>query len=378
MRRDNFHIKTNLLTALFATIYIFAFAFAGYTQTEKNKFASTLYLEAKVHYGFIIPHHTELWALTNGYFPTWELSIVKQTDGRKPYQYYRNYPQLRLSYLHSDFGGSESLGVMNALLPNIHLPLISKKNFKFSFGIGLGIAHLSKKFDRIVNYQNLSIGSNYNAAVKFELSMQFTLKPQLQINTGLSMLHLSNGTIKTPNYGLNIPAAFVGLDWKLSSKKIIYQKPSDLPQNRGKINFRIKGSVASKQIINVWDQDFRIAMGSMVLTGFYNNINKIRIGVDGIYDESEKYLLEKEDKATDDWTDITKIGVNAGHEWTFSKISMYVNLGFYVYNNNDDDTVLYNQLGINYNFLKFVFAEINLQTHWAKAEFLSFGLGFNI
>lgn len=377
MNQNIINILSGIKLKELITSFLIFVVVSGFSQTEKNNFFSTIYLEGKVHLGFIIPHHNEIRALTDGFFPVWEVSIVKQTDGRKPYQYYRHYPQVRLTYLYSDFGGSKQLGVMNAVLPNINLPLVLREKFICSFGMGLGLAHLSKKFDRINNYQNLAIGSNYNAAVRFELSMQFKLALQLQFNTGFSMLHISNGTIKAPNYGLNYPAIFAGFDWKVSGRKINLMKPENLNIKRRKINVRVMASVASKQIINVWDKDFRILATSLTISGYYNNTNKILIGFDGIYDETTKYLYEQEEKPTDYWVDITKFGVNIGHEWTFSKISIFMNLGYYLHNNNENNTTFYNKLGINYNFLKFAFVGLNLQTHWAKADFLSVGMGFN-
>lgn len=302
---------------------------------------------------------------------------MHQTDGKKPYQYYRRYPQIRLTYLYSDFGGSEQLGVLNAILPNIHLPLISTKKFTFSFGMGLGLAHLSKKFDRINNYQNLAIGSNYNAAIKFETLFQFKIKTQLRFNAGFSMIHISNGTIKSPNYGLNFPAIFAGFAWKILPGEIKYFKPEKEITKRGKINVRLLGSVATKQIINVWDEHFAIFATSLTVSRFYNNTNKMLLGFDAIYDESTRYLLEKDEMPADEWIDITKIGINIGHEWTFSKLSVFMNMGYYVHNNNETNAVLYNKLGVNYNVLKFAYVGINLQTHWAKADFLSVGLGLN-
>ena len=192
------------------------------------------------------------------------------------------------------------------------------------------------------------------------------------------MLHVSNGTIKTPNYGLNIPAAFVGIDWKINKKEVKYQKPELLPEKKRKINLRIMGSLATKQISRQWDMDFMVYIGTMILSGYYNNTNRLLIGVDGVYDESIKYILKRKEKPTKELMDVAKIGVNIGHEWTFSRMSIFMNLGYYVHNNYENDAVLYNKIGVNFQILKFVFVGVNLQAHWAQAEFLSFGLGFNL
>lgn len=348
----------------------------AFSQDKPNNFITLLHLEAKAHYGFVIPHHPEIWALTDGYFPLWEVSIFKQTDGRKSYHYLRRYPQPGLTYFYTDFGRSQELGVMHAVIPNIRIPLIKKEKFSLAFGIGLGAAYLSKKFDRLENYKNLTIGSHYNAAVNFQLRLRWRLSTQLHFVSGASMLHVSNGTIKTPNYGLNIPALFAGFDLKLNRKKINYIVPNEIRQLKKKINLRLGAGIATKETGDVLDKQFKVYIGNLTLSRFYNNTNRFLIGVDGVYDESTKYTLETKMKPTEEYLDVMKIGINIGHEWTFSRLSMFMNLGYYVHNNNDADESLYNKLGMTFNFLKFAYAGVTLQAHWAKAEFLSFGIGF--
>ncbi len=377
MKCNLFHISNPAKWLfLIAGILIFI-GFAAFAQADSKPEASTLFIEANTHYGFLAAHHPEMWVLTDGYFPTWELSILKQTDGSKSWQYLRNFPQISLSYLHSNFGDSQSLGMMNALMPKIRLPIIQKPHIKLFFTIGLGIALMSKKFDRLDNYQNLAIGSYLNAAVQFDLLLRFTLSQRMRLNTGISLLHISNGTIKSPNYGLNVPTVMVGLSWKITRQKITFIKTETLMENKGKMNLSLMAGVASKQLLSVRDKHFRILNASIVGSRFYNANNKILAGLDVIYDESTRYQLEKDNIAIT-WTDATKVGISLGHEWTFAQLSMFVNLGYYVRNKNENDNRIYNKMGVNYYVLKHTFVRLALQSHWAKAEFLSLGLGFTI
>lgn len=335
-----------------------------------------MYIEGRAHYSFLIPHHREMWALTNGFFPVWEFSLVKQTWGKSACQYYRGYPQLRLTYIYSDFGMSKQLGVMHAVIPNIRLPLIRGKNMSLMFGFGLGAAYLSKTFNREYNYQNLAIGSHYNAAIQFALSWRIKMDNRIYFNSGVSMMHISNGTIRSPNYGLNIPGLFAGLSWKLTGKEIKYKEPEDLRRNKGRITVRLMGLAARKQILSQPEKEFGVLAGSISFSTFYNQVNTFLVGVDLIYDESTKYLLEQDEKPADDWEDVTKIGASVGHEWTFSDLSVILGLGYYLRNKNPDDTPVYTKIGIEYRILKYAFAGISLRTHWAKADFLGAGLGF--
>ncbi len=346
-----------------------------FPQDRQNGFFSTLFIEGQAHYGFLIPHHREMWTLTDGFFPMWEISISRQSFGNHPAQYFRNYPRFRLTYLYSDFGKSEPLGKMHAVIPNISLPLISGKKSKLMFGFGLGVAHLSEKFHQTDNYQNLAIGSYYNAAIQFALSWRIRMSRQLYFNAGATMLHVSNGTIKPPNYGLNIPALFAGFNLKFNNKEISYMKPELFTKNKGKINVRLMGIAATKQILSQPERDFTVFAGSISISRYYSHLNTYMIGIDGIYDESTKYLLERDGKPTEDWQDVIKIGVFGAHEWNFTNMAVSLGLGYYLQNYNPDDTPVYTKIGINYNFLKFAFVGVSLRTHWAKADFLGVGLG---
>lgn len=349
-----------------------------FAKNPKQSFYSLLYLEGKVHYGFLISHHPEMWMLTSGYFPTYEISLVKQTTGRKCSSYYRNYPMVGLSYLYSELSDSKYLGQVNAVVPFIDLPLLKTKKTVLDFKIGLGVGHLSKKFDRLENYQNQAVGSYYNAAVNFQLRLRLQMSPRAYFNAGISFLHLSNGTIKTPNYGLNIPNTFAGLTVKLNKKPVNYQVPEVLIKNKGKINFRLMGSMATKQENKQWDEDYLVYVANALISGYYNNSNRILFGVDGIYDESSRALLEIQGDTLTEISKLTKYGINIGHEWVFSRIAFNFCMGYYLYNLDKTNTEFYDKMGINFFVTRNVFIGLILEAHYAKADFLSVGLGINL
>lgn len=378
MKIPRIHIRSTFSGILLAALVLAGISQPCTSQENKTGFLSTLYLEGQAHYGFLIPHHREMWALTDGFFPLWEVSITKQTYGRQPGQYDRNYPQFRLTYIYSNFGESEPLGQMHAFIPGMRLPIIQGNKSAMMFGFGLGIGHLSEKFDVMENYQNLAIGSNYNAAIQFTLSWRIFINSRLFFNAGASMLHVSNGTIQAPNFGLNIPAVFGGLNWKLNDKPIHYLEPDGQKSRKGSFNFRAQGLVATKQILSLPDKNFGVIAGNISLAGYYNNVNSFVVGIDAIYDESTRYLLEKDNQPTEDWQDVVKLGLLGGHEWTFSRIGVLIGLGYYLENKNPDDTPVYTKMEVNYNFLKFAFIGVSLRTHWAKADFLGAGIGFKL
>ncbi|NCU31909.1 MAG: hypothetical protein EOM23_02990, partial [Candidatus Moranbacteria bacterium] len=198
------------------------------SQSNRSSFCSTLFVEGKIHSSFIIPHHTEMWVLTGGFFPSYELTLIRQTLGKDSYMYLRRYPRIGLTYRYSDFGGSKYLGVSHAFMPFVNLHVLQINRLQLDFMVALGVGYVTKKYHPTANYKNRAIGSNLNASVNFQLQARWPLTKITEFSSGISMQHISNGTFNTPNYGLNIPGFFAGLTFKLNNKEIIYQKPDTL------------------------------------------------------------------------------------------------------------------------------------------------------
>ena len=357
---------------------VILFALNAFSGEKSSSTFSTYSLAANVHYGFIIPHHPEMWALTDGYFPSYGFTILKQTNGKLDWHYLYRYPQIGISYRYSNFGGSEYLGEGHLLTPFIVFPIVKRDNFHLGFKAGLGVGYLTKKFHRLTNYKNLTIGSHFNAAVSFELVSRIKLSERVFFNAGLSMMHISNGTIKTPNYGLNIPAIFGGLTYKLNSVPVQYLKPDSIPDKKGKKNFRLMVWGATKQVDQKWDKQFMVYVLTGDFSNFYNNRNRYLIGFDLIYDESIKYVLESYGSEINDNKEIINYGVNVGHEWVLERLSLYFAVGMYVHAIDKTDSKIYNKIGVFYALTPYLMLGTTFKAHYAQADYISIGIGFNL
>lgn len=372
--------QLKMLLSIAGAVLILAFSGSGnllHAQKGPNRF-SYLFLEGQAHGGFVINHHPEMRVLTNGYFPVWEFSVVNQTHGKSDCSYLRNYPQNGVTYRYTDFGGSELLGDAHMLIPFISFPIVRHPHAALDFRVGIGAAWVSKKFDPYQNYRNLAIGSHLNAAVGFQLNARWFVTSRTYLLTSAALTHISNGTIRTPNFGINIPTLSAGLGWKLNANEIDYLRPKEAITQRGRQHFRLQGSMAVRQIRRHWNEDFMVYIGTAVYSRFYNDVNQLLLAVDAVYDEATKYELERVDAPVDDIMDVMKIGVSLGHEWSFARLSLFMNIGYYVFNNLDSDALIFNKLGVNYEIAGHLFMGVTLQTHWAKAEFFSAGLGVKL
>src|SRR5690606_34650250 len=77
-------------------------------------------------------------------------------------------------------------------------------------------------------------------------------------------------------------------------------------------------------------------------------------------------------------TDWKRIGVFAGYEMHFDRLSLEGNVGVYIYDKYKENGALYQRLGLRYYATKNWFATMSLKTHFAKAEAFELGIGYKL
>jgi hypothetical protein len=116
-------------------------------------------------------------------------------------------------------------------------------------------------------------------------------------------------------------------------------------------------------------------VGSADFSIFYNNFNRIYLGCDAILDESVRVILGRKETRIYSDEEIVKYGIVAGHEWVFSKLSLFGAFGYYVKTIDKSDGLVYNKIGLNYAVFKYLVLNLTLKTYYARADYLSVGVG---
>ena len=94
-----------------------------------------------------------------------------------------------------------------SLLGDIYFRVYKEKIYFF---LGSGVSYLSKHYTED-NYRNFAIGSHFNVHINFGWDFIIYQKSPLLINMQFRWNHFSNGAIKMPNTGLNIPSLHLSL-----------------------------------------------------------------------------------------------------------------------------------------------------------------------
>jgi long-subunit fatty acid transport protein len=339
-------------------------------------------VEGRFYYGFLYAQHIELEQF-NGHFPVFEINLQQETFGKHKWERAFGYPNIGLSFLYTSLGKSPALGAAYAVFPFIDFPLVKRKNFYFNFRFGLGAGYLTKRFDRLTNYKNLAIGSHINAAINLMFQARYKLTERLSLSLGFGLQHFSNGSLKLPNYGLNIIALNTGLAYRLvRQNRSIHDRfiPPTEPYSA-----ILRHSMEFDAGVSLGWKDMKAVLGkNYMVYHIYENTffpvkrkSKWGFGLDLSYDESHVKILENRGVEVTNKLKILRPGINAAYMLVLSKLGFILNLGYYLGGLEKSNGPFYEKISFQYKFTKLFFANVMLKVHWGRADYIGWGLGIH-
>ncbi len=343
---------------------------------------NNLQLETRLHYGFLLSHHLELEKF-NSHFGAFEVSLQKATYGTHRWEKEYDYPLVGLSFWASNLGGFEEIGNGYALFPYINFPLCRNNESTLNFRLGLGLGYLGNKFNNKTNYKNFAIGSHLNVAANLLIEYRRTISKRVVLSGGLALTHFSNGTTKTPNYGLNILTANISVTYFLKNPKR-YGGNMILPElfpfefdGRKYLEVNFSFAFSNKDMSQSVGERFWIYAAYANIMKRVSYKSKFGLGVDLTADMSDKFLLEKED--TENLyapSAFIKTGVSAAYELMISRMSILFNLGIYVGGKYKQRGDAYQRITLKYLIRKDLFLNMVLNSQGGAADYIGIGVGY--
>ncbi len=335
-----------------------------------------------LQYGQLMSHHLEL-DIFQAHFPAIEFSLEKHTYGKKRWEAEYGYPLLGVNLWYSGLGGFKELGYAIAAYPSINFPIVHDDFQSLNFKLGVGVGYLTNKFDRLDNYKNFAIGSHINICASLYFQYRRSLSKMVTLTAGFGLTHFSNGSMKTPNYGLNIITGAVGLSSYLSkpnaslNKKILPELYPWEFDGRKYLCFDVSASAAFKDMSAQYGESYYVYAFYANLLARVSYKSKFGIGVDLTHDQSDfKVLADRNVEVTSN-SQINKIGGNIAYELYMDRMSFLFNLGWYLKALDNSEGDVYQRLTLRYLITKKVFANMVLSAHLGKAEYVGFGLGWS-
>jgi hypothetical protein len=351
-------------------LVIFCFLFLSiYCSGQPFRF-SDYTINLKYHYGFVMKHSINMAHLSNQRPQAIELELSKQTSEKQDFARLYNYPRIGISAHYFIMDKQKPLGNMLGIYPHISFVIVRNHRHELNFRIGCGLGYIEKRFDLIDNYKNNLISSRINYTFSGRLNYTLTIG-RYNINTGIGLLHFSNGGMKVPNLGINVPTIHLGIG--LNPKGNVEFKKDSLPEFKRNFTLNISTSAGLKQVLPVGGSDYFLYTGSIYLGRTLNRKSTINLGTDIMYDPSGKHLFEG-DKSSIKLINY-KWGITAGHELAFSKMALLTQLGFYLYDPLKIEKPVYQRYGLKYYINKTYYVGAAMRAHFGKADVVEWSLG---
>ena len=362
--------KSNLLRQ-----YVLIFTIALSCQGLRAQLSESVFgIQASARYGFLFPHRSTMGHLVQGHTNSFELGASFQMDGSSQWHYDNNLPSVSFVLSYLDFGNKEVLGSCYGARIITYLPYFRKNGWSLGSSFGAGIGYVTKKFDQQSNAKNNAIGSHLNALVNFGLKVEKQFK-RISWALELNMTHLSNGTYKLPNLGMNLPLVGLQITQYLDELKINEPKAtntSKVSANMKKWGWFTQLIVSSKQIYPTNGNNYGVLSMTNFTQYLINSKYKIEGGLDLIYNQSiireqpGDYGAEKNVQA----------GLYMAYIRSVHKVDFLLAMGSYVYNPLNPSGVLYHKLGARVRLTSRLQANIVIKAHWARADYFEYGLTY--
>lgn len=361
-----------LKRAFFLSVMIPLFSLMGFkTAVAQYKWATG----AMYYPGFLYAHTDDARNLES-HIQGFELSLAR-IDNRDKYwnRFYKN-AEVGYNFVYIDLGQPKLTGKVYALGANFKFRIAGKGKNYLALRLGTGIGYLTRKFDFYTNRQNMAIGSHWNGNIQLGLIYQTKLSERLSLKTGLGLTHYSNGSVSTPNLGINMPSLFLGfqmgcgkVDAKMADSLNAFRPV--LKRHQVLVNYGYK----EKFIAN--PRQFHIVSIGYRWLKTLTPVRRWYLGADLVWDPTHPYshfLSTSNPRVGID--NSTELGILIGHRYDIGRFAMLTDVGFYILNPYQTKYFSYQRIGFRYELTKDWFLNGTLKVHYGTADYFEWGVGY--
>lgn len=362
--------KKYCLSLLFCTILYPAHMVLA--QTKRSGALHNASVSAQLYYGSFLTIAPKAQYLRDSYTRFDELAFYKQTDGSQPWQIANHMPDVGFAVLFGNTGSKQYIGHMAGAFPFINFHLYTGNIWASQLRLGSGAVWIEKPYDPVTNHKNVLIGSRFNYFLNFLWLNQIRLSSHISLTAALSFNHISNGTMQLPNLGLNIPAISLGTTYHFDQKLPV--KKATIPAYDRHTQYSLYTSAGLKQTPWVGSPHYIVNVLNAEATKHFSFSNKYGAGAVLFYDRS--LLLDDTGLAmTKEGDKKIQGGIYGLYEHQFGKMSVPVQLGFYVYHPYQSN-FSFQSVGLRYQLSPHWQYGVYLKTHLGKADYIHTGIGY--
>jgi len=376
--------KTLYIILLFSAFFIRGRLAAQYHLF--SNFGESAFVDVKNHTGKPIRYSDSLNYSLQNYFTTIDLRFGINSFGRTPQDEFLKYPNYGVGFTHY-YLNSDTLGNPIGIYGFFGSPfLVHNSKLHLGWELAMGFSYNFNKFDLLTNPKNDLIGSNINVYFNMSLWAAIRMSERLDLLLTSDFTHFSNGTVNTPNKGLNLLGGNLGLRYhfqfeeKGNNEFIRKTKATNTfgefkPYNE----FTVWGGLGAKAVLNA-TYDGPVYLCSSISADFnhrYGWIGKFGVGTDLFYDGSLTADFPNEDNIPR--SRFMFVGIHGSHEFIVANISLATQVGFYVWKGMPAKGNFFIRAALRFDITKHLFLNLALKSvNGLKADYIEAGFGVRI
>ncbi len=364
------------------------------TSNQNKTYTRYFVVDVKGHYGRHITTGVKIFEQTIEKTPFYaaEFRLGMKGYGSKQWHQLYRYPTYGIGLHKTWFTPRENvLGNPMSVFVFFNPSLLGKEKITLGIDLSTGLAFHFNEYDPVENPEQIAIGSDINMHFQLEIETSFRILESLDGAAGIGFTHFSNGRIRTPQRGVNLPHAFGLLRYHLPVRNTINGIPDDWPARRpeniihqipkfkGRWEYYTVLSAGMATPEELWDdRSIKYFVGSMSfdVARHYYYIGKAGIGLDIFHDRSmqEPY---RHTLINPDFADLTFLGFHLSHELMVNRVTLVTQVGVTL-TERDTKGKWYGRFGMRIDITEHFFFRSTLKIpNGFKADYIEWGLGYN-
>lgn len=330
------------------------------------------WFEVRAKAGFLIAHRGNMGHIAVSHTFATEVSYMFRGNGEKNWHEAYKKPLYGISAFFGSVGNKELMGNYFGAYSFISIPLIQTKHYKLSGRMGTGIGIAGKIYDPETNNLSIGVSTRLNALVSLAIDNRFEFGKH-SFSARLDMTHFSNGAIKVPNLGLNLPYLSLGYGYRIKE-----HNPEGIPKPKSftkKWQIGAIGFASVKEEYPIGGKKFFIHGVNLVARRFFKRTVGAEVSLDYIHKQSVIVYHEDIPKTQ---AEIIQLGAFLGYLLPLDHFHLVVGMGYYVRDKFSPEDAFYHRVGMRYVFDNGFNLNLVLKSHWARADYVEFGLGYTL
>jgi len=333
-----------------------------------------IWIEARGKIGFLAAHRSVMGHLATEHAYALEISYLIQPKGKKAWhQAYRN-PVFGVTGFIGSVGNHEVLGNYYSAFAFINFPFIKTKRYTLSAKLGCGLGYGTKFYKK--NYPddsssilNVAVSTPVNAHISLALENRFVFGNH-SVNASIDMTHFSNGAIKVPNLGLNLPFISLGYGYRI-------KRSQDTVFDHGLFQkyweFGAIGIISAKEVFPTGGKKYPVFGINLMARRYFRRKTGMEVSFDII---SKQAIFQYHADVPKTQAEIIQLGLFVGYILPFDNFHILGGMGVYLRDKYFPEDRMYHRVGMRYVFDNGLNINFVLKTHWARADYVEYGIGY--